>query len=468
MFLQDISQSYVEDLSHLQQMLPVFSSLLFGTYPGSVMSLATFVDYPFPDVGLASGTNPDHCFHLEVPFTSDSDKIQSAIDSIQILDGRDLAEGQLTALHHAASGGYFQNERVLPASMRDVKLLVLSTDAPFHAAGDLEKALIEDQPRLFFWKDDLVDGLENKYSVRPNDGDGVLSCSGYDMEDYPTADQVVSALQKENFIVMLLVTDDVYEEYSQWQQYLDRQGVKSILARINEDSSDILQSLDAMLSELHELVCNGDIDNNQGYPLTTTTTVAVTTAPTSTTTTTPTTTTTATKNTTTTAATPTSSTTTSSSLGAVSTSGGASFMSSTTTTTQFTLAALPIDPATTQSASETRTATTNNGTTTDGAAADDEMVATADSSTSSSSAVDPTSPVLQVYVEDDSGGAGTAVVASAVGAVVFIGALIIVAVTYLPGVLSGPSAAEAFEGASVEASENPRDTIQYVSPDMYV
>lgn len=190
MLLQDVSHSFGDDVKQLQTKLPIVIDELIKQYPQSQFSLSTFSDYPMPDVGWSKYSPRDFCFRQNVPFTTTSADVVKAVQRLKIVSGRDIPEGQLTALHHAAAGGYFKN-RKFKNDVKDVKLVVLSTDAKYHVAGDLAKEAAKHKelstdvkfrelfPRRFFEN-------HRSFNVRPNDGDGRLSCTGDSLEDYPS------------------------------------------------------------------------------------------------------------------------------------------------------------------------------------------------------------------------------------------------------------------------------------------
>jgi len=178
--LQDLSGSFGDDLPVLQGLVEPLFEVLQGEDPDSQFAVASFVDKPQTPFGSPG----DFVYQTNLPLTSSADDAVAVINGLTIAIGDDEPEAQLEGLLQVAL-------RAGELGYRDgsQRFVILSTDAPFHVAGD---GLLGIPP-----------------IVIPNNGDAVIDPN----EDYPSVDQVADALEAANITPIFLVTPDVVDTY---------------------------------------------------------------------------------------------------------------------------------------------------------------------------------------------------------------------------------------------------------------
>ncbi|MFL9458955.1 hypothetical protein AB0758_49280 [Tolypothrix bouteillei VB521301_2] len=199
--LQDFTGSFTDDLPYHQVLLPAVVNRItnpilapvFGT--DLKLGIASFKDKPISPLGAPS----DYVYKPEVALTNNSNTIKTAVlswNTSTTTGGIDEPESQLDALLHATldSGGG------LGYRVGSFRVVILSTDAPFHIAGD--RAAVSA---------DTV----------PNNGDAVIN----PLEDYATISQVKTALESNNVIPIFLATSEDVPTYQNLVTQLGRGGV---------------------------------------------------------------------------------------------------------------------------------------------------------------------------------------------------------------------------------------------------
>ncbi|HET6967030.1 MAG TPA: hypothetical protein VFI44_02080 [Ornithinibacter sp.] len=143
----DLSGSYDDDLPNIASLAPgIWDDIVAGGVSDLRFGLATFVDYPFPSWG--STIFPDYAYRLDQQLTSSRTDWLTAVSAMTTRDGFDEPESQYEALYQVATGA---GRDVTPAGASEgdvapgqecayredaTKVVILTTDASFHDAGD--------------------------------------------------------------------------------------------------------------------------------------------------------------------------------------------------------------------------------------------------------------------------------------------------------------------------------------------
>lgn len=182
-FVQDLTGSFDDDLPNQKVLLPAVVNRLSNPILAPVFGddlrfgLASFKDKPISPLGSPG----DYVYRPELALTNNVTAVKTIINGFSASGGADEKESQLDALLYAAldSGGS------LSYRVGSFRAVILSTDAPYHVAGD--RAAVSP---------DTI----------PNNGDSVIN----PLEDYATISQVKTALETNNIIpVFLATTEDV-------------------------------------------------------------------------------------------------------------------------------------------------------------------------------------------------------------------------------------------------------------------
>jgi hypothetical protein len=142
-------------------------------------------------------------------------------------------ESQLEALLQTAVRGKSE------IGFRDdaFKVVVLSTDAIFHQAGDFT-------------------------SVPPNNGDAVLDGTPPGTgEDYPSVEQVKQSLEDANIIPIFAVTNNVLSAY---QDLVDSFGFGSVV-ELSRDSSNLVNAINVGLTDVFKDIKLNPVSDEFGY-----------------------------------------------------------------------------------------------------------------------------------------------------------------------------------------------------------
>ncbi|AUB40515.1 Secreted protein containing bacterial Ig-like domain and vWFA domain [Nostoc flagelliforme CCNUN1] len=227
--LQDLSGSFGDDISTVQGLVPSFASSVKSIVPDTLFGVGSFVDKPINPFG-SSG---DYVYKTELALSSSEAALQKTIDRLTSKSGNDGPESQLEALLQtalrASSEVGFRNDAF--------KVVVLSTDAEFHQAGNFDS-----QPA--------------------NNGDAVLDGSPEGTgEDYPKILQVKDALQAANIIPIFAVTSDAKSFY---EDLVSDFGFGSVV-NLSSDSSNLVNAITAGLSEAFRDITLTAVSDDYGY-----------------------------------------------------------------------------------------------------------------------------------------------------------------------------------------------------------
>lgn len=215
---QDLSGSFGDDVFTVQGLLPNLIAAVNSVATTVRWGVTSFVDKPTSPFGdAASG---DYEFKIDLGLTSDSGAFAAVVNSLGVKFGGDEPESQLSALLHNATQGW-----AVGWNTGALKVVVLTTDATFHLAGDHSTA-------------------------PPNNGDEITDGPGDDGtgEDYPTIAQVKAALESLGIIPIFAVTSDVKSSY---QSLVDQLKFGAVVD-LSSSSDDIIQAFEDGLSAVTE------------------------------------------------------------------------------------------------------------------------------------------------------------------------------------------------------------------------
>ena len=235
LFLQDLSGSFVDDLPNVEAALPSVITLVQAAQPLTRFGVSSFIDIPTAPFGGPG----DYVYRTDLALTSDTSQLQLTYASLISTGGSDLPESQLTALLQAAirTGEIGWNAAA-------ARVVVLFTDAVFHLAGD--------NPGT------------------PNDGDAILdgAIEGTG-EDYPTIDQVRSALLAAGIVPIFAVTPDVNSSYQSLVSNLGFGGVVDLASDSSNLAAAIAGALDIVtnITEIENLIGTNFADSLTGNDL---------------------------------------------------------------------------------------------------------------------------------------------------------------------------------------------------------
>lgn len=205
--LQDLSGSFSDDIVTVRSLAPNLVNTLASYQPDSRFGVSSFVDKPISPFGSSYG---DYVYRTDQALTSDIALFQSTLDGLTIRNGDDGPEAQLEALLQLAR----RSEEVGYRSDA-VKVVVLTTDANYHVAGDFS-------------------------TVPANDGDAEMEGTPEGTgEDYPTVAQVRAALLAENIVPIFAVTSGNETTY---QALVTQIGFGSVV-NLTSDSSNLVTAI---------------------------------------------------------------------------------------------------------------------------------------------------------------------------------------------------------------------------------
>lgn len=124
--LQDVSKEFGYQLSHIQaSALQVFASIK-ELYPRARLGLGSFSDKP--EWPFGSESKQDYPYAANHPLSTNTQSLQSALNNLVVVDGKDSKNSQLVALLNAAATDdmkWTDNAR---------HIVVVVTNSPFHEA----------------------------------------------------------------------------------------------------------------------------------------------------------------------------------------------------------------------------------------------------------------------------------------------------------------------------------------------
>ena len=142
-FLIDTTASMTQEIEQIRRDLrDRIVPGIRAAIPDAQLAVATFADFPAPVCGY--GELDDNPFRLVLPSTEDIPRVQSALNSLMLGNGRDEPESQVEALYQLATGEGLG--RYVPASFGcaaggfgypcfrtdALPVVIMVTDAPFH------------------------------------------------------------------------------------------------------------------------------------------------------------------------------------------------------------------------------------------------------------------------------------------------------------------------------------------------
>jgi hypothetical protein len=139
----DLSGSYFDDLPNIKAVAPdVWDDIVAGGVSDLQMGLTSFVDFPFDPWGSAG--SGDYAYSLDQQLTPIKATWVAAIDAMFVRFGADEPESQYEAFYQLATGagnpveapGTIDPNRQCDFRDDATKVAIMTTDAPFHAAGD--------------------------------------------------------------------------------------------------------------------------------------------------------------------------------------------------------------------------------------------------------------------------------------------------------------------------------------------
>ena len=212
--LYDLSSSFADDLIKIKGVLPHLMSTMQATYGTVRFGISSFIDKPY----AGRGKSFDYVYKTDQRLTADAYSVQQKWAELRVGSGADVPEGQLEGLvavsRRVAEVGW---DDASPAR----RVVVLSTDADYHKAGEFPVA-----------------------GVIPNDGDGFWEYP----EDYPTLSIVRSALLGANIGVVFAVTKNAMATY---QNLVDILGF-GVVVELTTDSSNLADAVSLAISQLQQ------------------------------------------------------------------------------------------------------------------------------------------------------------------------------------------------------------------------
>lgn len=227
--LQDVSGSFVDDLKNVKKLVPSLVDSVTDTVSGAQFGVGSFIDKPISPFG----SSKSFAYKTNLGLTSDTGKLQTTVNGLFPTGGSDFPESQLEALLQTAVRGKSD------IGFRDdaFKVVVLSTDATFHKAGD--------------------------FSSRPaNNGDAILDGTKPGTgEDYPGIEQVKQKLEDANIIPIFAVTKNVLSSY---ENLVNTFGFGSVV-ELSPDSSNLINAINLGLTDVFKDVTLDVVGDEFGY-----------------------------------------------------------------------------------------------------------------------------------------------------------------------------------------------------------
>ncbi|XP_033842963.1 integrin beta-2 [Periophthalmus magnuspinnatus] len=225
-YLMDLSFSMNDDLQNVKKLgNQLFTALEAITQHGRI-GFGAFVDktvLPFTNTNPQKLQKPcDNSlvacqaafgYRHVLSLTQSKEQFRIEVDKQHISGNLDSPEGSLDAMMQATVCG----DRIGWRNS-STRLLVLTTDAGFHMAGDGKLAGILEP------NDERCHLHNNLYTSSSN-------------TDYPSVGQLALQLEKQNIQPIFAVTDEVYDIY----QELSKMIPKSVVGRLSADSSNVVK-----------------------------------------------------------------------------------------------------------------------------------------------------------------------------------------------------------------------------------
>lgn len=228
---QDLTGSFSDDLSSVRLEFTGLFNSLNADDRDVAFGVASFVDKPFSPFGdAASG---DYAYLTNQSISTSEETSQLTLNGLTTYNGVDGPEAQLEALVQIANRSGEVGWRTDAQ-----RFVVISTDAPFHVAGDGQDVFSE-------WAD--------------NNGDGVI-----DLEDYPSIEQVKQALETADIDPIFAIHDEggygfsLIDYYEDFVTFLGRGAVVELSSDSSNLTAAILQGLREVTVDVVPTVLSDD------------------------------------------------------------------------------------------------------------------------------------------------------------------------------------------------------------------
>ena len=205
-FAQDLSGSFSDDIANVRTIVPEIISEIRSYDAAAELAITSFIDKPISPFGSPS----DYAYNTDIALTSNAELLASTYNSFSTRSGADGDEAQLEALLQIAL-----REAEIGWSKNDQRVIVLFTDAGFHAAGD--------HPTTANNYDEILDGIPA--------GTG---------EDYPAIADLGFLLRQKNIAPIFAVTEN---RRSTYQSLITDLGAGGGVVTLSSDSSNIVESV---------------------------------------------------------------------------------------------------------------------------------------------------------------------------------------------------------------------------------
>jgi len=247
-YLLDLSQSMSDDLEKLQKLGKKLGEEMKNITRDFRLGFGSFVDktvMPYISTVPKKIKNPckehqpcapSYAFHNDLALSNKTSKFTEAVQRVEYSSNQDNPEGSLDAMMQSI----VCKDQI---GWRDssTHLLLLSTDANFHYAGDGK-----------------LGGI-----VLPNDGECHLDDKGYSYtmaneQDYPSIGHLVQKISEHSIQPIFAVTQPVKETYDKFSKMIP----KSVVSVLTSDSSNIITLIKQAYTDLKEKVILNVDDNS--------------------------------------------------------------------------------------------------------------------------------------------------------------------------------------------------------------
>ncbi|MEG3910301.1 VWA domain-containing protein [Microcoleus sp. w2-18aC6] len=242
--LQDASNSFRDDVSTFQRLVPNLVDTLLNQQPNTQFGLGSFVDKPIEGIGSIDAGH--YVYRTNLPLTKNENELQSAVNNLTILPGNaQEPEASLEALLQTA-----RRAGTSEIGFRDSarRVVVVATDAPFYQAGD---------------------GGIQAGITRPNNGDAVLDGNPPGTgEDYPSIQQVREALIDAGIVPIFAVTSiseiDNVNNISVYNDLVNKLGFGKVV-RLDSDSANLVSAITEGLDRVSQEITLVPADDDFNY-----------------------------------------------------------------------------------------------------------------------------------------------------------------------------------------------------------
>lgn len=204
-FLQDLTQSFDDDMKNVNSTIDQFLTNIAATVPNVYYGWASFLDKPIDPYGVyVAGVAgfEDYVFRLDVPLSADPAPVAAIYNyyaGITLAGGGDVPESSLDAMlaiqditGAVRNVGWRPDSAGLGAS-RVNRVALVVTDAPAHKFGDIAANISDGScatcGALSSWNDNDNDPFQGVASRIPLTGAAIETLEGY-LEKFPTQQDV--------------------------------------------------------------------------------------------------------------------------------------------------------------------------------------------------------------------------------------------------------------------------------------